>query len=214
MSDQLFREVDEEVRQDRFQAYWKRYGVWFAAAAALIVAVTIGYVVWQNMQESARQGSSDAFVAAITGAADDREAAITQLRDLAAEATPGYRLLARMREAALLAETGRPEEAVAAFDVIAADDGVDDLYRDLARLFSVANGLEILSPDEVRARIGGLDTADNPLRFSAREYLAAAALKAGERDSATDLLRSITDDPAAPQGIRSRAAELLQALGS
>lgn len=214
MSDQLFREVDEEVRQDRFQAYWKRYGIWFAAAAALIVAVTIGYVVWQNMQESARQESSDAFVAAITGAAEDREAAIAQLRDLSADATPGYRMLARMREAALLAETGRTAEAVAAFDVIAADDGIDELYRDLARLFAVANGLDILSPDEVRSRIGSLDTPDHPLRFSARELLAAAALKAGDSEDATTLLRQIVDDPAAPQGIRSRAAELLQALGS
>ena len=54
MSDQLFREVDEEVRQDRLQDLWKRYGIYAAVAAVLIVAGTIAFVLWRDAPQSAR----------------------------------------------------------------------------------------------------------------------------------------------------------------
>ena len=44
MSDELFREVDEEVRQDRFQQLWKRYSAIGLAVVVLIVVLTFASV--------------------------------------------------------------------------------------------------------------------------------------------------------------------------
>lgn len=214
MSDELFREVDEEVRQEQYQKLWKRYGIYLAGAAFVIVAATIAFVVWRNAQMSARDADSERFLAAVVQEEVSPDAAMTALRDLAREGTPAYRFLANLREGKLLAQSGDAAQSVAAFDAAAADDSIDDTYRDLARLLAVANGMEAMSLAEVEQRIGAIDTPDNPFRFSAREFLAVAALRDGQRARAEDLLRTNVEDPTAPPATRARASELLAAIGA
>ena len=63
--DTIFREVDEELRRDRLQSGWRRYGPFVIGAAIAvvgIVAVNEGWSWWQN-SNSAR--SSDQFYAAL-----------------------------------------------------------------------------------------------------------------------------------------------------
>ena len=46
MSDEsLFREVDEEVRQDQFKKLWKQYGNYFTALAVVMVLLVAGIPV-------------------------------------------------------------------------------------------------------------------------------------------------------------------------
>jgi hypothetical protein len=51
MSD-IFREVDEDLRRDRLEKIWKRYGAAFVGAVLLIVAGTAGFVAWRNHQQA------------------------------------------------------------------------------------------------------------------------------------------------------------------
>ena len=53
MSDDLFREVDEEVRQDRYIKIWKRYGIYVSALVVTIILITVGVVVWRDIERSA-----------------------------------------------------------------------------------------------------------------------------------------------------------------
>lgn len=214
MSDQqLFREVDEEVRQDRYQQLWKRYGTYAVIAAVLIVAGTIAFVLWRDAQQSARDNDSTRFLDAVVQESVQADSALLQLRELAQDGTPAYRFLAQLREARLLATQGDKAQALSVFDSIAADSDLQDTYRDLARLLAVANGLDVLSQSEVEARIGPLNTDGNPFRVTAREFLAVAAIQAGERERAAELLRANQTDPSAPVASRARATELLTAIG-
>lgn len=214
MSDQLFREVDEEVRQDRYQELWKRYGSLALIAAVLIVAGTVAFVVWRDTQQSARDADSTRFLEAVVQEEAQTDAALQQLRELAQDGTPAYRFLARLREGRLLAAEGNKAEALAVFDTIAADSDLRGTYRDLASLLAVANGLDVLSQGEVEQRIGRLNTPDNPFRVTAREFLAVAAVQAGDRERAIELLRANQSDASAPVASRARATELLTAIGS
>lgn len=214
MSDeQLFREVDEEVRQDRYQQLWKTYGTYAVIAAVLIVGGTIAFVLWRDAQVSARDADSTRFLDAVLQESVQADTALQELRTLAQDGTPAYRFLAQLREARLLATQGDKAQALAIFDSVAADSDLRGTYRDLARLLAVANGLDVLSQSEVEERIGSLNTADNPFRVTAREFLAVAAIQAGERERAAELLRANQTDPSAPVASRARATELLTAIG-
>ena len=213
MSDPLFREIDEEVRQDRYEQLWKRYGIYAVIAAVLIVGATVAFVVWRDAQQSARDADSSRFLNAVVQESVQSGSALLQLRELAQDGTPAYRFLAQLREARLLATQGDKAQAVAVFDAIAADSGVRGTYRDLARLLAVANGLDVLSQIEVEERIGPLNTEGNPFQVTAREFLAVAAIQAGNRERATELLRANQADSSAPVASRARATELLTAIG-
>jgi hypothetical protein len=94
------------------------------------------------------------------------------------------------------------------------DDGVDDVYRDLARLLAAMHLADSGASDEVRERLAPLLVDDSPWRFSAREIDAVLALRDGQRGEARRILQVLVDDAETPSGVRGRASELLAALAS
>lgn len=207
MSDEFIREVDEEVRQDRYQLLWKRYGRYVVVGAVAIVLATIGNVLWQNYQSAQRGAESRSFLQAITLASQDQnDAAIELLNSLSAKGSSGYALLARLREAGLLVHKGDSEAAAFVYSSIADDDSVSKLYRDFALLMAVMSEIGGISADDADARLAPIMTDDNPWRYSARELLAIASVQASQNDRARELLEANADDPGAPQGVRARGA--------
>ena len=58
MSD-IFREVEEDVRRERFEQIWKQYGDYIIAGVAVIVIAIAGYELWQRYEETQRLKSSE-----------------------------------------------------------------------------------------------------------------------------------------------------------
>ncbi len=213
MSDDLFREVDEEVRQEQYLKLWKQYGVYIAGVVLAVVVITVGIVVWRDLQQSEREADGEALLAAIAASEERPDEALDRLADLAAEGTKGYRLLARLREGALLSERGDIRSAVAIYDTLAADSGQEQIYRDLAKVLAVSHGMSIMDRGEVEDRLASVVDDDNPWRYSARELVATATMAGGDTAAAREAYQALVDDARAPAGIRARAAEMLAILG-
>ena len=98
--------------------------------------------------------------------------------------------------------------------VIAKDDSVDPLYRDLATVLWGLQALDSSEPQPVIDRMAPITRADNPWHCSAIEVTAIAHLKAGDRAAARTDYQRLTDDLTAPQGMRARAAEMVAALAA
>ena len=60
----IFQEVDEEVRRDRFNKFWKEYGAYVIAAAVALVLGTAASVGWREYNAQRQQEDSDRFAAA------------------------------------------------------------------------------------------------------------------------------------------------------
>jgi hypothetical protein len=74
------------------------------------------------------------------------------------------------------------------------------------------NGLVDGDAQSQISRLKPLTETGNPWRPTALEVTAAAQLKAGDRAAALDIYKKLADDPAAPEGVRGRAAEMAAAL--
>jgi len=212
----IFQEVDEEVRREQLKKLWQQYGNYFIALCVLIV---VGVGAWRGYQwweakQAAQSGA--AFEQAITlaeaGKHQEAEAAFAKL---AANGTAGYRVLARLREAAELAGTDS-KGAIAAYDEIAADSSAEQVIRDLAAVRAGFLLADTASYSEIRNRLEPLAVADRPFRHSAREILALSAWKSGDMTAARQWTDMIMTDPQTPAGARSRAevlSELIAASG-
>ena len=210
----IFQEVEEEVRRDRYSKLWKDYGGYIIAAAVALVLGTTASVGWREYTAQRQQDDSDRFVAAAALSVEGKELeAAEAFRVLAAEAQDGYALLARFRTVDALKESGDIAGAVNELDAIATDDGVDVLYRDLASLLAIMHTLDKEDPDDLRTRLTPLLAPEAAWRHSARELSAALALRVGDKELAMIEFQKLTDDVKAPPGARSRAAEILQILG-
>lgn len=214
LQDSLLREIDEDLRQERYAKLWKRYGGYVIAAAVALVVGVAGFKGWQSWDLRTRRAEGEKFAAAMQLEQSGKlEAAQAAFGKLAAESRPGYALLARFQEAALLAKRGDRAGAIAAYREIAADSGVDALYQDLAVLLGTMHEMEGGSPDQLLPRLAPLTAADNPWRYSAKELTGVLELRKGQREKARGLFSSLANDATAPQGVRGRAGEMLAILG-
>lgn len=203
-SDTLIREVDEELRRDRMRKLWRLFGPWVIVGAVAVVLVVAGYEGWTWWQKTQSAKSSDQFYAA-TALADgaDLAAAKTALDAVIAQGSGGYPMLAQFREAALLAQQGKIDEAVAAYDGLSSSLSNTHL-REMALI--LAGNLLIDKGDvaAVEQRVGGSIQPSSPLRNAAREVLGLAQYKAGKLDDAMKSFSDIINDPLSTQDLRNR----------
>ena len=96
----LFREVDEEVRQDQFKKIWARYGNLIIAACLVLIAVVAGIKGWQYWQIRQSEQAAEIYSKVVA----DIEAGKTSDAVPLAESIghQGFGILARMAEAAAL----------------------------------------------------------------------------------------------------------------
>jgi hypothetical protein len=212
----IFQEVDEEVRREQLKRLWQQYGNYLIALGVLIV---VGVGAWRGYQwweakQAAQSGA--AFEQAVTLAeAGKHQAAEAAFAKLATDGTAGYRILARLREAAELAGTDN-KGAVADYDEIAADSSAGQVIRDLAAVRAGFLLADTAPYSEIRNRLEPLTAADRAFRHSAREILALSAWKSGDMTAARQWTGMIMTDPETPAGVRSRAevlSELIAASG-
>jgi hypothetical protein len=217
----IFDEVNEDLRAERAQALLKRYGGLIIAVALLIVAAAGGWQAWHWWQARRDMAAGTAFLAAMTAAqatgpaqdAASRTAAINAFDQVAATAPDGYRTLARLRAAALKADSGDIQGAAALYDQVSSDSAADPLLRDLASLLWAQRQLDTGDPARLEARLKALATPDNPWHALASEDLALLDLRQGHTDAAKTTLRRLAGDVTLPQDLRGRASGLLNRLG-
>ncbi len=212
MSD-IFREVDEDLRRDRAEHVFKKYGGAMIAAAVLLVAGTGGYTAWRNWQQSKQQQDTAALVTAISQTAQGPEKGIEALAAYAGTAEAGMAALAQFNAAALLQRQGKPTDAAAIYDRVAANGAIDRAYRDLASLLGTMQRVETGDPAQLTATLQPLTAETSPWRFTARELTAVLAVRAGDTAKARGLFQQLADDQQAPSGVRSRAADLASLYG-
>ncbi len=210
----IFQEVDEEVRREQLKKLWQRYGNYIVAACIVVVLAVgawRGYEWWQS-KRAAESGA--AFEQAVTLAASGKhEEAEAAFAKLATDGTAGYRVLARLREAAQIAKID-PKAAVKAYDEIAGDGSVDQVMRDFATLRAGYLLVDTSSYNELKAMLEPLTGANRAFRHSARELLALSAWKAGETAATRHWTDVILTDPQSPPGTRSRAEVLSELIAA
>ena len=215
MSD-IIREVDEELRREDWENVWKRYGGYVIGAAVAIVVGTAAVTGWREYDSRQKMAAGDAFATVVekveTSGLTPAQGA-DALAAYSVGAPAGYSVLARFREAKLRADAGDRQAAIALYDRLSADTGVDSMFRELAVLYSVRMQVGEGDSAALTARLEPLAGAGSPWRYSARELKAVLALAAGDTVAAKAGFATLADDLDAPQQLRARAAEMLRAVG-
>lgn len=207
----IFQEVDEEVRREQLSKLWSRYGNYIVALAVLIVVAVAGWrgYQWYTAKKAAEAGAAFESAVALSEANNSKDAAAAFAK-IVGEAPAGYRLLARLREAAELAKTD-PAAATAKYDAIAADTSVGQTIQDLAALRGAIVSVDTAAFDALKRRLDPITEPGRPFRHSAREVLALSAWRHNDAAAAKKYIDTINGDNETPAGVRSRV-EVLSAL--
>ncbi len=214
----IFDEVAEDLRAEQMRNLFKRYGGLLIAAVILLIAGAGAWQAWKWYDGRRIARTAESYMAALKIAeghpGPGRQAAVPMFAAIARTgASEGYRALARLREAALLAEAGNLSGASALWAKVRDDSGADRLLRDVAGLQWAEHQLDFGDPAQVATRLQPLASPDNPFHGLAEEAQALLAIRQGRTDAGRDMLKQLSHDETAPEGVRQRASSLLSQLG-
>jgi len=215
VDDQIFREVDEELRQERLQAIWNRYGTLIVGGIVALVCVVGAVVFWQNWQNSKRQDAGDRFVDALQlMGKGETEAANKIFGALQADGPGGYELLASLHLAANKAQKGETAEAEVIYKKILQNPSADKIMTDYAKLNLALLKLDGASFEETKTALGSFLDEKTAWRSTALEVIALAALKEKKLDEARKYFSQIVIDQASPASLKRRAQIMLDVIAA
>ncbi|QDZ09807.1 tetratricopeptide repeat protein [Devosia ginsengisoli] len=210
--DNIFQEIDEELRSDRMRALWRRFGPYVIGAAVAVVALVAVNEGWSWYHANNAAQSSDELYAAfdlIDGG--DLPAAQSQLDTLIADGSGSYPVLAQFRKAGVMAREGATADAVAAYDELANTQSNPRL-RELALVLGATLMVDAGSLADVDSRAGSIAAEGGPLRNAAREALGLAQYKAGDFAAAQTSFEAVVNDPLTQSNTRNRMGYYLAQL--
>ncbi|KAA0972434.1 tetratricopeptide repeat protein [Aureimonas fodinaquatilis] len=214
-NDTFIREVNEEIRQERVRAIWKRYGAILIGVITLIILGTIGYVVWSKLAAERAAADGDRLIAATELASSgDNAGAQAALEQLAADGHGSYREIAQMQLAANQQQAGDLAAALAGFDAVAANRSTPTALRDVAAIRAAYILVDTGSVDDVRERVERLASENEPLRHPALEAIGLALWKANDTAGAKSYFSQLAEDFATPQGLAQRARLMLDLIAA
>ena len=211
----IFREVDEELRQERFEKLWQRYGKIVIGAAVAVVVSVAGFKAFEHYQTKQRETQSAQYAAAAKLLAEGKKTEAAALfAGLGKDGNAGYAILSRFQQAAIKADTGDLAGAIKLYDALAADKDVDNALRQAAIIFSVSRQIDSGSANRAAldSRLKPLMDKKNPWRHSANELSGLLALQAGDSAVARTRFTTIADDLQAPPQMRTRASQILAVI--
>tara|TARA_B100000886_G_scaffold337771_1_gene299211 strand:- start:2252 stop:2905 length:654 start_codon:yes stop_codon:yes gene_type:complete len=212
----IFQEVDEELRKDKFEKLWKHYGR-YSVGFALICVISVGvWQGWKSYSEAQRLSSSKQYEAALNfHASGKNKDALIVLDGLGKSGFGSYKLLASFKKAAILGNSGDIEGALETYEKLIENSKNHELFRQAAVLFSVRYKLKLPSVD-VKTLIKDLKPirkSDGVWKFSADETVGILLMSAGKISEARKIFQDLAENLKAPSRLRGRATQVLTAIG-
>jgi hypothetical protein len=211
----IFREVEEDVRRERLEKLWKKYGDYIIAGLAVLVVGVAGYKLWQHYQAVQIAKASVAYSAAaqLSNGGKNADAAQAFAR-IAKNAPGGYAASAKLAEADALLADGKTADAIALYKSVAQKDKTE--LGDLARIRAAWALADSASKSDLQTLLAPLTDPKSSWRFMAREILAYCDFRDGAMKAAQSEYDGLAAESEAPATVRQRAgamASLIRAGG-
>jgi hypothetical protein len=210
----LFHEVEEQLRSDRYRTLALKALPWVLALVAAALIATLGWWGWTRYNAQQVSRASEQYAAALEALDAGRSGEAAKLFTAASQSrAKGYKSLALLQLGGLKLAQNDAKGAVQYFDQAAAA-APDAVLADAARLKAALALLDTAPEKDVEARLTPLLQDGRPFRVQGREALAYAKLMAGDLPGARSELVIITGMLDAPEGARDRAKAAIGLIDS
>lgn len=193
--DALYREVWEEVNNDKTQAFIKKYYRYILAAALGILIVATAVRIGINAYNAHKVAVATNYETAIANLDGNALAA------LAGNTSGAMSDLALFQSYILTNDVNKLEE-------LAANGDTRD-FRDLAKMHIASIRGDDMSGADLEKYLDDMNTKKSPFYYSSRLAIAQKYLSDGDRENANKWLDIIINDSDAPESI-SAAAQMLK----
>jgi hypothetical protein len=210
----LFEEVEEQLRSDRYRSLALKALPWVLGVAAAVLIAFFAWWGWKHFEQQAVDKASEQYAAALEALEQGREPqAVTLFTEASKSRAKGYKSLALMQLGGIELSKNRVPQAVKDFDEAAAA-APSEVIGDAARLKSAFALLDTAPRKDLETRLNPLLEDGRPYRVQAREALAFVKLMANDVAGARSDFTIISGMLDAPEGARARAKAAIGLIDS
>jgi hypothetical protein len=219
--EQFIQEVESDLRQEKFEHLWKKYGKSVAIGFAVIIGLSAAFNLWQHHQAKQRDIISQQFVNAQTLMFNKNIGdALAAMEGISKSSHRTYSALAKFNMASILRqETGhkdlnRAEEIYK--DLM--NSSTEQMFRELATVLYVGLRLDRLKDDDqdeckkLEKLMEPCIDGASPYRHLALELKGMIELRQKNHTKATETFVAIAQDEKCPKDLRWRAQVMTQSL--
>lgn len=192
--DALYREVWEDVNNEKTQQFVKKYWKYIVGAVIAVMIVVSGVQIGLRMHRSAKLATASVYETALSN--NDASA----LANLAKNSSGATSDLAMFQSYLIDKDAQKLEFLVV--------NAYTRDFKDLARLHLAAINGDKMSPDEFEKYLSDMNTKKSPLFYTSRLMVAQKYLSVGDRINADKFLNIIINDPDAPESVLLNAQML------
>lgn len=208
----IFNEVDESVRQEKLESWWKRWRPFvYGAVVVLVGSVAINEFVLKPQAAQARAERALELENAVKALEDGQyEEAANAFRAIIEADTKLSPVAAHYLAQTQIEGMGDPAAAAETLASVGAIEGGP--FERLGLLKSAYLKADGMTLDELETALGTLPAEDTALGAMARELVASKAAAVGDVARARSMFNGLKFDANAPAGVIQRAEIALAAL--
>ena len=213
MSD-VFQEVDEELREEKYKSIWRKFRYYLIGGLILFILGIAVNAFWKDYNLKEINERSERFFTAIEMAQEDKVNAITLLEEFAnqEEKNSEYNaLIARFTEAAIRRSEKDFNGALVIYQSLK-DNNISNFYEDYAKLSSVEMLIALNNKKDAKLILDDLISNTSDLKYIAMEYMGYLEIDEGNFSKAQTIFTNIADDALSSVNMKNRSREVLSIL--
>lgn len=224
--DEFIDEVEKDIRQEKLETLWKKYGKVISAFLVLAIGSSSGWVLWSNHSKKQLNLTSQKFMKAQDRVlAGNLNEGVGVYDSIINDSSKTYSELAYIAKAAVLYQKGGEDakKAVETLTKLSSNKSADPIMRDYATLTLIRMDVDLFDFDKIddasKAKLmTHLASLDNIAQDKAPWKLLALELKGfvlyGLKDytKASEVYISIAQTKECPRGLRARAEIMSQVI--
>ena len=211
--DDIFKEVDEELREERLTKIWKRIGPYVIGILSGTIIITSAVIGYREYDETQRQNWGVQFAEAMNLSEEGNwQESLDLFETLTEKTNLGYKTLSLFQAASLYAKNDNKEKALEIYQSLE-NEALDENFRDLATLMLIYLQFDNADPEILEKRIEKLASKGNPWYYNAVELKGFLFAKQKNKEKQIEIFNILSKDNKAPEGVRTRANDMLAILG-
>lgn len=197
-------EVDEELKQERLNRFWKKYSWLIYSVVFLILAGTLGFETYNSWKMNTRLKESDLFEKSILLTLNGHnQDALKGFEELAQNGKTGYQKLAQLELADILMNQGEKEKAVQVMQQMIEQTDKSDPLHQVGVLTLVSYQLEDNKEQELLNLLQPV-LQDSQFQALATELSVILLKKTNETQKADELIQKALTNTQLTPNMRAR----------
>ena len=207
----IFNEVDEDIRKERYQNLWSNYGKYIIAFLMLIVIAFSLTQYFQAKNISDNKAILDMYYSAAEGIEKNQlDFANNELEIVYNQKNKMLAALSGFKMSETYLNNNQKEEAILLLEKIVANRSLESIYRELALYKYIMINFENIDISSIEKKIVSIGVNKNTLHPYFQEIIGIKYLTAGNIEKANSVFTNLLLNEDTPFDLKMRLDKLIQ----